>query len=125
MLGCINATLHQLVRCLWFQFFSGMVRLFGPRLLDQFNALSIYHPQFAALFAEHHKRCPARMRLQSKGNFHQCGLFIHRFRRLNFALIIVNISLLFLMLASGWPTASELLTTFSSRSIDLPKCSMA
>src|SRR2546429_3456484 len=35
------ATLNQLVRCLWFQFFSGMVRLFGPRFFYQVDALSI------------------------------------------------------------------------------------
>jgi hypothetical protein len=42
-----------------FQFFAGMVRLFGPGFFDKFNPASLNDDQFIALFTKHDERCPA------------------------------------------------------------------
>jgi hypothetical protein len=70
-MGCIYATLNELVRFSGLQFFGSMVRLFGPTLLDQLNTPPIDDNQLVALFTKNDECRPTGMGLESKCDFHQ------------------------------------------------------
>src|SRR5262245_59567592 len=65
-----DAALNQVSRRIRLQILCGMIWLFRPLVLNEFDAAPVDNRQVAVAFADDYQGRPARMSFQSEGNLH-------------------------------------------------------